>query len=143
MNRQTFFLSSADVTARNAEYTGTPFTDTNGDGTYANPYLGCNRAGSCAPGIGIATDVPNLPPITDPAGFNWTLLDQDGDPRTPQDSQHIGGGGFVNRASVPWPGSGGVSGKGTIPINAWNPTDMSNTLSLVTLAAGWVENAVP
>lgn len=136
-NLGAFFQNAADVSSRNGEYTGTPFTDTAGDGTYANPYLGCNRAGSNAPGIGIATDNPNLPPITDPAGWNWTLTDQDGDARNPQDSQMIGGTGFVDRSSVAWPGSGGVSGKGTIPINVFDVSDLNDRFQLTSLATGW------
>jgi hypothetical protein len=140
MNGQAYFLVAADVTSRNAEYPGTPLTDTDGDGSY-NTYLGCNRAGSCAAGIGIATDNAGL--LTYPApGAMWTLLDQDGDARNPQDSQHIGGTGFVDRSSTDWPSSGGVSGKGTVPINRWDPTDQNDTFSLLVLANGWIENAV-
>ncbi len=78
----------ATVGRRNAEYPGAPFTDPAGDGTYDDPYLGGNRAGSCAPGIGINTgDV-------DSKDTDWTLLDQDEAPRNPQFTQHIGGNGF-------------------------------------------------
>ncbi len=80
-------LNAASVTARNAEYGGTPLTDIDGNGNY-NTYLGCNRAGSNAPGIGICPDVPN--PKTD----DWSTLDQAGAARDPQDSQHIGGNGL-------------------------------------------------
>jgi hypothetical protein len=84
----TYLLDSAAVAARNAEYAGTPFTDTTGDGTTGAPALGCNRAGACAPGIGINTgDV-------DPKVSDWTTLDQAGAARAPQDSQHIGGSGL-------------------------------------------------
>jgi hypothetical protein len=93
-NIPSFQLNQTSVTARNAEYAGTPLTDTVGDGTTANPYLGCNAAGSCAPGIGINTG--------EIFAFNgeaarpetWTELDQAGAGRTPQDSQHIGGDGL-------------------------------------------------
>ena len=87
-NLPTFNLDPATVTARNADYTDTPLTDDPGDGTFDGPYLGCNRAGSCAPGIGINTG--DFSPKLD----DWTLLDQNsdtGEARTPQDSQHIGG----------------------------------------------------
>lgn len=53
-NQPTYFVDSTLVTARNAEYTGTPLTDT-GAGTAADPRLGCNDGGSCAMGIGINT----------------------------------------------------------------------------------------
>ena len=53
-NQETYFVDSALVTARNAEYNGDPLSDT-GAGTFADPRLGCNDAGSCAPGIGVNT----------------------------------------------------------------------------------------
>ena len=87
-NLATYQLNAASVTARNAEYTGTPFTDIPGDGSYADPVLGGNKAGSCAPGIGIAT--ANIEPKLD----DWTVLDQAEAIRVPQDSQHIGGDGL-------------------------------------------------
>lgn len=87
-NMTTFFQDAATTTARNAEYPGTPLTDPPGDGTFADPYLGCNRAGSNAPGIGVNTGAvdPKLP--------DWTVLDQAGAARSPQDSQHLGGDGL-------------------------------------------------
>ena len=92
-NIPTFELDAAAVTARNAEYTGTPLTDTTGDGTTANPYLGGNRAGSNAPGIGICTGFVYVPNGGD-TRLGWTQLDQAGAARIPQDSQHIGGNGL-------------------------------------------------
>lgn len=56
-NKATYLLD-ADLT-RNAEYTGTPFTDDEGSGTYADPRLGMNKAGSNAPYIGVATGLNN------------------------------------------------------------------------------------
>lgn len=53
-NQPTYFVDSALVTARNAEYSGDPLSDT-GAGTFADPRLGCNDAGSCAMGIGVNT----------------------------------------------------------------------------------------
>ncbi len=88
MNLPMYLLDADAVTARNAEYAGTPFTDIPGDGSYADNVLGCNKAGSCAPGIGIATD--NI----DPKLEDWSVNDQDGAPRDPQLSQHIGGSGL-------------------------------------------------
>ncbi len=78
----------ATVGVRNGEYPDTPFTDPAGDGSYDDPYLGGNRAGSCAPGIGINTG------DSDPKLIDWTLLDQDEAPRNPQFTQHIGGNGL-------------------------------------------------
>lgn len=88
LNLTSYQLNAASVTARNAEYTGDPLDDGDGDGSYADPYLGMNRAGSNAPGIGIATQV------IDPKLEDWSILDQAEDPRTPQDSQHLGGDGL-------------------------------------------------
>jgi hypothetical protein len=47
---------------------------------------GCNVAASCAPGIGIASDVTNLSESLP----SWTLLDQNSAAREPQDSACIG-----------------------------------------------------
>ena len=93
INLPTYQLNATSQAARNAEYTGTPFTDTDGTGDY-DEYKGCNRAGSNAPGIGINTgNIEYLDGYTErPEG--WTLLDQAGAGRTPQDSQHIGGDGL-------------------------------------------------
>lgn len=99
INLPSFLLSAAAVTARNAEYAGTPFTDDDGDGSY-NTYQGMNRGGSCSPGLGIGTgfvlgvdaDAVNARPEA------WTLLDQNGNARAPQLSAHIGG---INSTVVP------------------------------------------
>jgi hypothetical protein len=87
-NIPTFLLHAAAVIERDAEYTGTPFIDSVGSATYADPYLGMNRGGSNAPGIGIATA------YVDPKLSDWTVLDQADAARTPQVSQHIGGSGL-------------------------------------------------
>ena len=99
INLPSYLLSAAAVTARNAEYTGTPFSDDDGTGDY-NTYLGMNRGGSNAPGIGIGT---GFVLGVDAAAVNdrpeaWTLLDQAGDARDPQLSGHIG---FINDATDP------------------------------------------
>ena len=144
MTAPTFFLDATDVAGRDAEYTGTPCTDVAGNGTYADPYLGMNRAGGNAPGIGMN---PSVTPGASEGGVDanaWTLLDQDGDARNPQDGQQLGGAGFINRASVAWPSSGGVEGKGTVPFNIADPAtpDFNNTCVLADLAVGWVNTAV-
>lgn len=135
-NAVTQFLDPSAVSSRNAEFSGTPCSDTVGDGTTASPYLGCNRPGSNAPGIGIGTDNGAL------NDNDWTLLDQDGDARNPQDSQHLGGAGFVDRSSTDWPGSGGASGKGTVPINVVDDADVNDTVSVTNATTGWVVDAV-
>ena len=92
INLPVYNLSSVAATERNAEYPGTPFSDDNGDGSY-NTYLGCNRAGACAPGIGINSGNPAYldPQIGNENPQQFTLEDQNEAGRTPQDSQHIGG----------------------------------------------------
>ena len=87
-NIPTFLLNATSQAARNGEYTGSPFTDDVGGGTFADPYLGGNAAGSCACGIGINTG------SHDPKLDDWSVLDQNGDSRSPQQSQHIGGDGL-------------------------------------------------
>lgn len=144
-NLPTFQMTAADVTARNAEYTGTPFSDVNGNGDYLT-YLGCNRAGSCAPGIGICTGVVlglNTALIADKFQ-SWTRLDQDGLARTPQDSDYIGNTGFVDRSTLAWPSSGGVEGVPTNPIKiADHPNaDYNDTANLVLTNAAAINGAI-
>ena len=133
------FFQDLDST-RAAESPAANFTD------------GMNRGGSCAPGAGIGTQAGSVAPPS------WSLTDQDEDARTPQDSQHIGGTGFTPRSGnqeFTWDqsqalytpqgaaSSGGVSGKGTVPINVTdNDTDHNDTVSLDTLSAGWVKDGV-
>lgn len=96
---------------------------------------GCNVPASNSPGIGIANagDVSTI--NLDQSLPNWTLLDQDGDPRTPQVGQYIGGSGL----------GAGVAGKGTVGITVSNslgnkgfigpsPTPFA---TLADLAVGW------
>ena len=76
--------------------------------------------GSCQPGIGIATDVPNLTGNPE----QWTLLDQDGAARTPQNSQYIGDTATPAMIAANGTGDG-------------NPTGTPSESTLATLAAGW------
>jgi hypothetical protein len=128
----TYFLDATAVAARDAEYTGTPCTDVSGDGSYADPYLGCNRAGSNAPGIGINASPTEAASNGAVNANEWTVLDQHGAARAPQDGQHIGDTGL----------GAGDAGVGSVPINVWNPADMNNTCVLSDLAVGWVNTAV-
>ncbi len=131
MGIPTYFQDPVTTAARNAEYTGNPLTDVPGDGTYDDPYLGCNAAGSNAPGIGIniiATPGSGGGDVTD----HWTIPDQHGAARNPQDSQHIGHDGLGE----------GDSGVGDTPINAWDVADLNDTCVLTVLATGWVRTAV-
>lgn len=109
---------------------------------------GCNAGASNAPGIGIATENPNL----EQSLPNWTLLDQHGNARTTQISQCIGGAGYSDAGT-----SSGESGTlpgnivriGTLPTQAAKDADPSldGTMtytanpSLVDLASGWVAAA--
>jgi hypothetical protein len=131
MTASTYFLDATAVAARDAEYTGTPCTDATGDGTYIDPYLGCNRAGSCSPGIGINGGAEGLSEGAVSVN-DWTLVDQHGTARTPQDGSHIGLTGL---------GAGDV-GVGTVPINIIIAADVNNTCTLADLAVGWVNTAV-
>jgi hypothetical protein len=125
-NFNTYLLDAAAVAARDAEYTGTPLTDVPGDGTYADPYLGGNTVGSCAPGIGINTGFVN------PALQDWSILDQAGDARSPQESQHIGGSGL---------GAGTEGLTTTDPVRTVNGADINNTLSFSVADAAAVPDA--
>lgn len=97
---------------------------------------GCNKAGSCAPGIGINIDGGVLGEDAE----KWTLLDQDGAARTPQVGQHIGGSGLGD----------GVEGKGTVGIdvgtieatNDGNVT-VDGQAQLTDLATGWTSDGTP
>ena len=78
MARPSFFIDDIAVTARELDVPEASFDD------------GMNLAGSNAPGVGINVDGGAV--IGTPEQF--TLLDQRGDVRVPQISQHIGGSGL-------------------------------------------------
>ena len=86
------FRNTTATAARAAEVPGASFVN------------GMNN-GLCSPGIGIATDNPDV--VTD----KWTLLDQFGAARVPQVSQLLGGTGVTPEAG--YPSSGGVPGNGS------------------------------
>ena len=109
------------------------------DGLTASNFAnGANNA-SCMPGIGIAMGAGTIT-ASDSA---WTLLDQNGLARTPQDSQAIGGIAYTDPAV--WPSSGGVSGPPQTPIRGVT-VDNAGTgaitnlgvATLASLATGWV-----
>ena len=124
----TFHVADGSVVgARQAEVEGT--SSFNG---------GVNLAASNACGIGIGIGQGAV--VGTPEQF--TLLDQDGDPRTPQVSQVIGGEGLTVVAD--WPGSGGAEGKGTLPVESGAASDTGDgevtsigAATLGSLAAGW------
>lgn len=116
-NKPASFNIAATIAARAAEVPDADFTN------------GMNNA-NCVHGVGIATENPNL----EESLPNWTLLDQDEDARTPQDSQYIGGNGLGD----------GVSGKGVDPISlVTNDASGDGTVvddgdaTLADLAVGW------
>lgn len=87
--------------------------------------------GSCMPGIGISGGPTDL--IGTPEQF--TLLDQDGAARTPQQGQSLGGvaleGGDASTQAIDLIDQADDSGDGTVVIDGTGAT-------LTTLAAGWV-----
>jgi len=143
-NTPTNGASLAAITARNAEYTGTPFTDVAGDGTYATPYLGMNRAGGSNPGVGINTGSIYQTAVdlaaNGPRYDGWTTLDQAGAARTPQDSQTIGG--IVNAApayaGVPYPTPAQV---GVFPVTFTDGADINDTANFVVADTAAVDGA--
>ena len=103
---------------------------------------GMTYGGSNSPGIGISTENPEL----EESLPSWTLLDQFGNARVNQISQHIGGPGISD--------AGTSSGQeGTLPdatVRLALQADMTGDgalafpkfgAALVTLAAGWVPGA--
>ncbi len=129
-NLPTFTLPAAAVTARNAEYTGTPFTDQEGSNTFADPVLGCNKAGSNACGLGINTG--NVDPSLD----SWSVL---GGPllnyaaRVKQYSQPIGGTGL---------GAGTQGIASLTPIKAVRGADINDDVGFVVATIAAVNGAV-
>ena len=139
LNIPTNALSAAAVAARDAEYTGTPFTDLVGDGSYSDPYLGMNRSGSNAPGIGICTNVP------DPTLDNWSVADQDEVARDPQNSSHIAA---IDAAAPAYAGTGyPTPAQGAvIPITGivdqHGTPDYNNTMTFIVADANAAPGAV-
>ena len=92
--------------------------------------------GSCQPGVGISGDVANL--VGEPQQF--TLLDQNGDARTPQFGQSLGSVAFedgldtVADQAIDLVDPADDSGDGTVVVDGTGAT-------LTTLAAGWVAGA--
>lgn len=118
MNKPTAYLDVVAVAARALELPDADFTN------------GMTWGGSCAPGVGIATDNPNL----EESLPSWTLLDQNEDARAPQVGQAIGGsaidGGTTDPALLPVKVlANSVEGDGDAMIDG--------LATLTTLAAGW------
>ncbi len=157
---------TAAQTAREAEHAAigenaTPFIDTPGDGTFADPYLGLNRAGGCSPGVGINTGEVLQTAAEVAAGperfASWTEEDQNEAARTPQDSAILGNGGSVLRVgnvATTWDksqllytdngaaSSGGVEGNPTLPITITEGADINDTANLVITDTAAADGAV-
>ena len=136
----TVFVDNAARDARELEVVGASFVN------------GMNNGASNAPGIGINMLEGAI--IGTPEQF--TLLDQFGNARAAQISQSIGGYPFVDRDTVPYPGSGGTEGTapdavvqyGTSPTQAAKDADpaldgtitVTANATLNSLALGWVSS---
>ena len=101
---------------------------------------GCNLAGSCAPGIGINMNEGEVVGTFE----QFTLLDQHGDARAAQISQHIGGDGLGDGQEGTLPDD--VIQFGDSPTQAAKDADPSldgtiiaiGNSTLTTLLGGWV-----
>jgi len=139
MTQPTFFSDDVAVLARELEVPAANFDN------------GVNFGASCAPGIGININKGAV--VGTPEQF--TLLDQRGIARSDgQISQSIGGLPYVNRSTVPWPGSGGTAGFepegairfGNLPTQAAKDADPSidgkitpvGNAALTVLSTGWI-----
>ena len=89
---------------------------------------GVNSGGSFAPGIGINIGGGRLTQDPD----KWTLLDQNGNARTPQNSQTLGGSPVPVLVSD----NDSTDGETGIPTNEGDAT-------LEALATGWTAGAIP
>ena len=81
--QSSYYLNETEVAERLATQPSLTFTG------------GLNLGAGNAIGIGIGTRIPNILPS------DWTLLDQNVEPRTPQFSSHIGGTGATIRIGTP------------------------------------------
>jgi hypothetical protein len=108
MSNPSYYLNGTLVSARGSQVPAASFAN------------GANAAASCAPGIGIGEGVTAVAGTLD----QFTLLDQAGAGRTPQDSQHIGIAGTPIKI-----GANNANGNGTV-------TSQGNA-TLASLAAGW------
>jgi len=126
----TFFQDDTAVTARELELPNASFVN------------GANLAGSNAPGVGINMLEGAI--IGEPQQL--TLLDQHGDAREAQISQHIGGSGLGDGSAGTLPDA--VVQFGASPTQAAKDADtaLDGTIittgnsTLTTLGAGWVNN---
>lgn len=119
MNNPTYYGNALAVFIRAIEMPNAPWDN------------GCAFGASNSPGIGISTDVTNLE-----ESDNWTLLDQFGAARDPQDGQYIG-----TTASGLFPGIGVVDNAESTGNGAYPGDAFLGRSHLESLATGWV--AIP
>jgi hypothetical protein len=130
MGEATYFIDATAVAARAAEVPNASFAN------------GCNLAGACACGVGINMNEGAI--VGEPQQF--TLLDQHGDARVAQISQHIGGSGLGAGSIGTLPDA--VIRFGTAPTQAAKDANSAldgtivnvGNATLNTLGAGWVVN---
>jgi len=128
MANPTYTIDDAAILARIQEVT---------DASFVN---GANNAGSCAPAIGVNVGGGAVVGTSE----QFTLNDQFGAARTPQNSMLIGGTGYVARAA--YPSSGGNEGiAGNVPVDTGPPSDSGDgtivsdgAATLTSLSGGWV-----
>lgn len=120
MGEPTYFIDDIAQTARAAEVPNADFA------------AGCNEAGSCAPGLGINMNEGAISGTPE----NFTLLDQFGNARAAQISQHIGGSGLDVGSVGLLPEA--VARFGTNPADASGEITVIGNCTLTTLAGGWV-----
>ncbi len=133
----TYGLSSGAQIARNAQYTGTPFTDVAGDGSFGTPYLGMNSAGSNAPGIGIATGIVAAASTAGLLPEKWTLLDQTATQRVPQQTEHLGGINDAEDLTLDPPFTPGV-----FPVKLLQGADVNDVVNFVVADTAAVDGAI-
>ena len=130
MGELTYFIDDVAVTARELEVVAASFVN------------GANLAGACSPGLGINMNEGAVVGTPD----QFTLLDQFGNSREAQISQHIGGSGLGAGSEGTLPDA--VVRFGTTPTQAAKDADTSldgtvvniGNSTLTTLSAGWVVN---
>ena len=132
----TYGLSTTAQTARNAEYTDTPFTDVAGDGSFADPYLGVNAGGSNAPGLGIATGIVEAA-TTATIGQDWSLLDQFATQRVPQQTEHLGGINDAEDVTLDPPFT-----PDAYPVKVIQGADVNDTVNFVVADTAAVDGAI-
>jgi len=120
MNQPTYYFDQPAAAVRIAEVPNAAFGN------------GVNAGGSNAPGIGIATAQPDLTGNPE----SWTLLDQYGDARTPQNSQPIGGSALGGGVSGKPAGRAVIVSDSDAQVGDGAPVDLG-AATLADLATGW------